>query len=218
MRSFFLALAVTFLAAAPVPAHAITVDFTDSAHFSALDLSQTYAFGGGSLDVTLSSNGSLSFTSFDGDDTVAPLAFDNDGVGVGDDEITSGSEQVTVSFSKTVSVVGFHFLDLFVAQDKLSSEVAEVYRDGLLVASIAADLLFQQQGGYRFAALSPIMADMLVFKAASSNDGVGQADYALAALDVVPIPLPAALPLLTGALGVFGYLGWRRRKLARAAV
>ena len=30
--------------------------------------------------------------------------------------------------------------------------------------------------------------------------------------DITPIPLPASLPLFLGALGGFGFLGWKRRK------
>ncbi len=32
-----------------------------------------------------------------------------------------------------------------------------------------------------------------------------------------PVPLPAALPLLMSALGVFGFFGWRRKRMAVAA-
>lgn len=35
-------------------------------------------------------------------------------------------------------------------------------------------------------------------------------------LDLAPVPLPAAFPLFAGALGLFGFLGWRRRKSAAA--
>ena len=35
-------------------------------------------------------------------------------------------------------------------------------------------------------------------------------------LEVAPIPIPAALPLLMSALGLFGFIGWRRKRLAAA--
>ena len=34
--------------------------------------------------------------------------------------------------------------------------------------------------------------------------------------NVTPVPIPAALPLLMSALGFFGFLGWRRKRLAAA--
>ncbi len=203
------------------PAHALTVDFTNSAHFSSGDYSQTYTpFGGGSLTVgLLPADNSLTFQNFDGDATVNPnLAFDNDGIGIGDDEITVGDEEVTVTFSQTVSVLGFYFLDLFKSQNTTDEEVALVYNNGSLVGTFNADLQFQQQGGYRYAA-SPmqILADTLVFKADIGNDSVGKADYALAAIDVQPIPVPAALPLFGTALAGIGFFGWRRKRTARVS-
>lgn len=47
-----------------------------------------------------------------------------------------------------------------------------------------------------------------------SLDGQGQA--ALYDLRLTAVPLPAALPLFAGALGLFGFLGWRRKKAATA--
>ncbi len=35
-------------------------------------------------------------------------------------------------------------------------------------------------------------------------------------LDLTPVPVPAALPLLAGGLGLMGFLGWRRRRKAAA--
>lgn len=45
---------------------------------------------------------------------------------------------------------------------------------------------------------------------------VAPATYAVAvtATSIAPVPLPAGLPLLLGAAGVFGLLGWRRRRTA----
>ncbi len=44
-----------------------------------------------------------------------------------------------------------------------------------------------------------------------STDG-----FDIAAFSVTPVPLPAALPLLGGALGLMGLLGWRRKRAAAA--
>lgn len=43
--------------------------------------------------------------------------------------------------------------------------------------------------------------------------GTENADFAEAVLTgVTPVPVPAALPLLTAALGALGFIGWRRRR------
>ena len=47
-----------------------------------------------------------------------------------------------------------------------------------------------------------------------SLDGQGQS--ALYDLRLTAVPLPAALPLFAGALGLFGLLGWRRKKSGTA--
>lgn len=205
------AVSLAALIAAPLPASALTVDFTEAGLFN-VDATETYDLDGNDVTVSLSSNGTLTFTAFDGDNSVADLAFDYDGVGVGDDEITNGGEEVTVSFSVPVLVRAFSFLDLYRAQNDQDYEVALVYLNGDLVHSFDASVFFQQEGGFLFAAVDPLMADELVFRAASGNDDVGQADYALAALDIAPVPLPAALPLFASGVGLLGVFGWRRRR------
>lgn len=37
-------------------------------------------------------------------------------------------------------------------------------------------------------------------------------------IDLAPVPLPAAFPLFAGGLGLLGLLGWRRKRMAAAAV
>lgn len=40
--------------------------------------------------------------------------------------------------------------------------------------------------------------------------------YVIEYSDVAPIPIPAALPLFAGGLGLLGLLGWRRKRMAAA--
>lgn len=213
-------LSAFLFASAIAPASALIVDFTDSGAYgpgnSAAELSETYGLADGPVTVSLLPNdGSLSFTAFDGNASVnSNLAFDYDGIGIGDDEITNNNgaqEAVTVNFSRTVKILGFYFLDLYAAVGIADAEVAEVYRDGALVGLFTADLLFQQLGGYKHAIINPILADSLVFRAATGNDNVGLADYALAGIDIAPVPIPAALPLFLTGLAGLGYLGRRKK-------
>lgn len=44
----------------------------------------------------------------------------------------------------------------------------------------------------------------------------GAGIYAALTYEVAPVPLPAALPLLAGALGFLGLVGWRRRRASAA--
>lgn len=55
-----------------------------------------------------------------------------------------------------------------------------------------------------------IMGTVFTFYTDDNND-----DYKLAALkfnQIAQVPLPAALPLLAGGLGVLGFVGWRRKR------
>ena len=155
---------------------------------------------------------------FDGDDKAAlqassGLKLDGDGIGVRNDE-NSETQWLTLTFSKAVKITGIHVLDLFFGVGKgLGAEVAAISGD--LVDSLMAD---QQVGvaprqGYRFKAVDSkgFTVTSLRFDPAGMRDD-SQIDFALAAVDVVPIPLPAGGLLLLTALG--GLAVARRRKLA----
>ncbi len=53
---------------------------------------------------------------------------------------------------------------------------------------------------------------------ALSQSADNNANEAVISLDsIAPVPVPAALPLLAGGLGLLGFMGWRRKRKASAA-
>lgn len=141
------------------------------------------------------------------------LAFGGDGLGVGDDEITNPTQSITVSFSGLgLRVIGLAFLDLFIAKDASELEVAEVeFDDGTI---LTFDAVSVGNGGFAFYMLpAPKLTTSLTFTASSTNDQRANPDFALAAIQVAPIPLPAAGWLFVSALAGMGLLS-RQRKAA----
>lgn len=218
-------------------AHAFLIDFTDYSAGawpgptgSGTTVSETTVnynpAGIGAFSVTLQSRpaDSLTFTAFDGTgdtsfcDPTGPLACDGDGVGVVNDEITTDPDAtprrqwITATFSRALKVTGLHFLDLFETDDESEKETALVFYNrtggGGADDSIAADDEFGVDAGYTFASVDRDGIMSITFKARGTNDDVGEADYALAGINVVP--LPAAGWLLVGAFG--GLYGARRLK------
>lgn len=149
---------------------------------------------------------------------IEPLAGDNDGIGIIDDELStteSTTQFVTLSFSQEVTITGVAFLDLFEAVQQDSNEVALLYAGvgtgGTLLEEFEAMEMFQTNFGYMATETSaPYTGTAFTFAAALSNDNVGVADYALAGVQIAPIPLPAGALLLGTALGGLGLM--RRRK------
>ena len=218
----FAAASAFILAGLCAPAHAVSIDFTDRSVWSSAASTTTVL---GAL-VTLSSNpaGQINFNQdFDGAPALSPFCGEfacvSDGLGVRDDEITTTetfTQSVTVSFSKAVRVVGFAFLDLFVSRDGGTREVAQVAFDGgpVSLSFDAVETVGGGRPGFLRVAIPGVTASSITFTADLGNDAVGRADFALAGIDVAPIPLPAAGWMLVGALGGMALL---RRKRAAAA-
>lgn len=227
------ALAITAATGLAGGAQAMTlVDFTDRGIWTGQDGGATDMATYGSRTVSLSSNPAdrLDFTEdFDGPLTAGrgefcesksgPLACDSDGVGVIDDEIsdvdntaTPPEQSITVDFDKAVRVLSFHFLDLFFEPGEPSAdqERARVYFNGdtSTELSFVAQDEFANDGGYGFFAnpFGGASITSLTFFADVGNDGQGNPDYALAGIEIQPVPLPAAGWLLLAGLGGLGVL------------
>lgn len=149
----------------------------------------------------------------------AGLALVNDGIGIRDDELTTDAgdsifEALTLTFSQSVRITGFHFLDLFLQAGSNTTPVGEIANIAWNSSTISflANEVIGVNGGYNFGDPMSvgIYTTALTFTAGASNDNQGYADFALAGIDVAPIPLPAGGLLLLGALGGLGFA--RRRK------
>lgn len=154
----------------------------------------------------------------------ATLAGDNDGFGIGDDEITSTGdlvEFVTVDFGRSVRLTGAFFFDLFEAADADDPQEQARITVGAAPGAIDAFLDGTEKfapGGVGLGELTGLnlVGQVFTFFVGDDNDEVGDADAALAALEfseLAPIPLPASILLLGAAVGGLGAM---RRKSRRS--
>ena len=213
MGSMKMLLAASAVAAMPGLASAAILDFTK-------DGSLTGTFRGIGYTVTGAPYAANQNQEFDGDasDVLAPLALENDGIGIGAGRGTSPdeiafAELLTITFDSAVKLTGAYFLDLFEAQGGDSEEVAIITGDG--VAGELTFDAFQVYPGTGYAEgtfENALFGTVFTFTAAPTNDGVAEPDYALAGLQIAPIPLPAGALLLGTGLAAFGAA--KRRKKA----
>lgn len=151
----------------------------------------------------------------------APLAGDNDGVGVRSTEIRYGTDYITVTFAQEVRLIGAYFLDLYINPDNGDKEVANISIGDAVDAAagsltaVANKSLRGAEDMYGYGELLGIslVGKQFTFFASDTNDQYGVPDFALAALDVAPVPLPAGLLLLPTAIGGLA-LARRRKKQA----
>ena len=186
-------------------AHAATLDFTNNPYIGSNGVvagtTYTVSASGGALSWGQNQDGSSCFG----------LACAKDGLGVNDDEITNGNQQIIIDFGAIVRISSLAFLDLFSSQDGNSREKAMVEYNG---GTMFFDALISEKPGGDSGFLSisnlNIITDRLVFSANGNNDNVGSDDYALAAIGVSAVPLPPALLMFGAALGGIGLLRRKR--------
>lgn len=201
------------LAAGLSAANATVIDFTKAGTSTSGSLFK------GAVTWALSANGALNNAqTFDGSPTPSgtPLAFQTDGYGVIDDEISTTArltQYIDLTFSAPTLIDAIYFLDLFVARSVQSAEVGFASIDGgAPIALLATDLAGSGASGFVSAVFAPVLATVIRFTVQDTNDLLGVADGALAGVGIAPIPVPAAGLLLLGGLG--GLAALRRRKKA----
>jgi hypothetical protein len=231
-RSLCAVVAVAGLATVAAPAHAVTVDMTASGWTGINTNTATNTFGG--IGVTAAGtnifNGTIRQTPYDGP---APgsmtgicqagggsLSCARDGFGVGvldnTDEITGGivNDVLTVTFDQLVNVSKIHFFDLFL--ESITEQAKVEFFDGSN-ALLATNLVNAVNAtgvlnGYNHLALALTDVKSIRFTATGSLLN----DYALAGIDVTPVPIPAALPLFATGVAAVAWAGRRKRKAAEA--
>lgn len=214
------------LVAGTLSASAALLDFTDETN-GVYDVQGTSSASGTLADgntweiTPIPSTYDLTYVSDDAPNgATPPLQGDNDGIGVvksggNNDEITAPREMVKLTFKNAVRLTGLYFLDLFTNGDDPNApdferEVALVSVDGAPNVEFGATETFVQ-GGFGFGSfMTDLVGKTFIFAAANTNDDVARPDYALAGVDVSPIPLPAGMLLLGTALAGLGIT--RRRK------
>ncbi len=190
-----------------VSVHATLIDFTDQSWKDALDGNNLTSV---TVDnVTLSSTGGyLTFNSGSSERAGCQAGQpDNelmclgDGIGVGSsnpDEINQGGAQtITVSFNEAVDVSDILLLDLFSTEQTGERAIIngnQYFGDNLLAGGFYATGFTGQN----------------IFSLVFSGNLDSFSDYALAGINISPVPLPGAAILFGSAL--LGFFGFKRRR------
>ena len=184
--------------------HATLIDFTDSSWQTAINTgsSNTATIG----DITLTANiGNLTFNAGDNGGCLAGqptngLTCDGDGIGIYNDEITEGGNQIiTVDFAQAVNISNIFLLDLFASEQ--TGEIAIINGEQYSGDNLLA-------GGFYATGFTGQGITQLIF---SGNYDLFS-DYAVAGIEVAAVPLPGAVVLFgTALLGFFGVNAGRKR-------
>ncbi len=201
-----LALAGALAFGVATSASAALIDFTNNAPLTGSVAGTTYEVTGSPTapKQTLGAPG-----------PVGVLAGLTDGLGIKNDEITFPSEFITITFLKPVTITAAYFLDLFFRasnpKDTESALITKGAVPGVVAASLAASVPTSEGIGYGALTGLSLKGTTFTFFAGPGEDD-NSADYALAAIDVAAVPLPAGALLIGTAFGAFGLM--RRRKRA----
>ncbi|HLG59061.1 MAG TPA: hypothetical protein VI485_27210 [Vicinamibacterales bacterium] len=224
MRTNALRVAVTLalgIFGAACEAQAATIDFTSliwSGASGKSSFSASTLFDG--IKVTVSStSGLLTFNS--GGDVnsgcvagTGGLACKGDGLGVGDDEVTSGSERLNVYFSAPVSITGLGFLDLFGPPSNKSGDAAAetarwyVYSPSQSSSQSVTGTDQTSTLGYKAVSTSYTNVTQLRFYATTPTNS----DFALASIKIAPSKVAEPATLLLSGIGFVFLSSFRSRR------
>ena len=214
-------------------AMATLLDFTDDAVLAGL-VSVSGGYSGTTSDgigfgIT-SSDGTVKFgQNYDGSLLAgcsnAPLACDKDGVGINNDEISSG-QILSLAFNEELLVQALYFLDLYSSNrgtEQAAITVGTFGADGAFTTYSVSATQSKGQGGYAsYNFLTPVLAQSIRFAAIQGNGFKDDRDndFSLAAVDVRAVPVAADVAVLVPApatlwltgLGLIGLAVFARRK------
>ncbi|MDX2221771.1 MAG: PEP-CTERM sorting domain-containing protein [Rhodospirillaceae bacterium] len=206
------------LAARPVLAGPVLLDFTNPAPWAGAHNQTSFSTVIGDLTVTLTAHGSgtpkLSFNNaaserqgcMDGyaGSPAHNLVCGGDGLGIGDDEITEGGvERIKVTFSRPIRLVNVELLDLFNNNTELEKALISL-DEGATWAMFTSN---NNLGGYYSTNLGGHSISRIIFK--SYSDAVS--DYAVARLSIYTADVPEPAAGLLVLVGLAGLKRLRRR-------